>query len=190
VEQNQQRKRELRSELRRNRELSFMPESWLHLLRSREIESASVVASYISYGFEPQTVDINEALIRAGKRLVIPRTLKDRDIEWVLWDGSQGSLRKRGKVLEPVGEKFNEESAIDVVIVPALHIDHQGNRMGQGGGSYDRALSRISAWKVGLVAAGELGSTPLPVEEHDQKLDAAATPTLLVRFTVGDADPR
>ncbi len=176
-------KKNLREQLRRDRELGFMPQSWLHIIQSREIQNASVVASYLSYGFEPQTLDINQALLRAGKLLLIPRTLEDRDIEWVAWDGSERSLKMRGKVLEPTAEKYKGEGAIDVVIVPSLHIDRRGNRLGQGGGSYDRALARTRAWKVGLVGATELSGTHLPVEEHDQRVDAAATPSLLLRFT-------
>jgi 5-formyltetrahydrofolate cyclo-ligase len=176
-------KQALREQLRRDRELSYMPESWLHIVQSREIQSANVVASYHSYGIEPQTFDINQALLRAGKTLLLPRTLKDRDIEWVAWDGAEKSLKKRGKVLEPLGSVFENEALIDVLIIPALHIDREGNRLGQGGGSYDRALARSRAWKVGLVGATELSGIHLPVEEHDQKVDAAATPTLLLRFT-------
>ena len=179
---------ELRKQLRHDRELAFTPQSWLHVLQSREIQEALVVASYISYNFEPQTVDINAALIREGKTLLIPRTLKDRDIEWVPWDGSQDALQKKGRRLEPLGARFSDESLIQVVIVPALHIDVLGNRIGQGGGSYDRALSRSSAWKLGLVGAGELGSKILPIEAHDQKVDAAATPSLLLRFNRGGAN--
>lgn len=183
-----QAKMELRTQLRHDRELAFTPQSWLHVMQSSEIQGALVVASYISYDFEPQTVDINAALIREGKTLLIPRTLPDRDIEWVAWDGSQSNLRKKGKRLEPVGGRFLDESLINVLIVPALHIDVVGNRIGQGGGSYDRALSRSSGWKLGLVGTAELGSKILPVEAHDQKVDAAATPSMLLRFNQGGAD--
>jgi 5-formyltetrahydrofolate cyclo-ligase len=188
LEQNSEKKRRLRDQLRRDRELSFMPESWLHIVQSHELKSATTIASYINYDFEPQTTDINAALIASGKSLLLPRTLKDRDIEWVLWDGSQSSLRRKGKIFEPVGEKFSNEGLIDAVIVPALHIDREGNRLGQGGGSYDRALSRVSAWKVAIVGALEIGGNLLPVETHDQKVNAAATPTLLLRFTGNDVD--
>lgn len=188
MDPNVQAKMELRTQLRHDRELAFTPQSWLHVLQTAEIQEALVVASYISYDFEPQTVDINAELIRKGRTLLIPRTLPDRDIEWVAWDGSQGNLRKKGKRLEPVGERFSDESLINVLIVPALQIDVAGNRIGQGGGSYDRALSRNSGWKIGLVGATELGSTILPVEAHDQKVDAAATPSQLVRFNQGGVD--
>ena len=177
-----QQKRSLRSQLRRDRELSFMAASWLHIMQSPEIQRAGIVASYASYGFEPQTLDVNEALIRAGKTVLLPRTLKNNVIEWATWDGSQTSLSKNGKVWEPVGAVFTLLESIDAVIVPALAIDREGNRMGQGGGSYDRALALISGWKVGLVGAQGISSERLPTQDHDQRLDAAATPVLLLRF--------
>jgi 5-formyltetrahydrofolate cyclo-ligase len=55
--------------------------------------------------------------------------------------------------------------------------------LGQGGGSYDRALTKISAWRIGLIYSGELTVEPFPVEPHDVKLNAVATPDLIVRFT-------
>ena len=178
-----QSKRTLRARLRHDRELAYTSESWLHIIQSLEFKSAKIVATYFSYGTEPQTVDINEALIHAGKIVLLPRTLKNKEIEWVIWDGSPQSLKKNGKVMEPTGDTFKTLDEIDVVIVPALSIDSEGNRIGQGGGSYDRALSQIAAWKVGLVGADELTQEKLPREIHDQRLNAAATPTLLMRFT-------
>jgi 5-formyltetrahydrofolate cyclo-ligase len=47
---------------------------------------------------------------------------------------------------------------------------------------YDRALTQVNAWKIGLVYAGELSSEVLPHEPHDVPLDAAATPSIVVRF--------
>jgi len=182
VDSTSEKKRTLREVLRRDRELRFMPESWVHILQAKEFKEASIIASYHSYGFEPQTNDLNAELIRRGKSLLLPRTLSNNDIEWIRWDGRVESLKKRGKILEPVGPKFEEETQIDVVVVPALAIDPRGNRLGQGGGSYDRALARTDAWKVGLVGASELTHQQLPAEEHDQLLNAAATPTLLIRF--------
>ena len=99
-------KRALRAQLRLERELHFAPASWSHILHSREIQKAHTVASYISYGFEPQTQDINSALIRAGKILLLPRTLEDRDIEWVIWDGSENSLKKMEGCLSPLEKPF------------------------------------------------------------------------------------
>jgi len=175
-------KNKLRKEFRAERALRFTEESWLHVAQSSEFQRAQMIATYISYEYEPRTGDLNEALLAAGKVLVLPRMLPDKDLAWVQWSGSTQTLRKNGKVLEPIGDAIADESQIDCVIVPSLRVDRSGTRMGQGGGSYDRALARLSAWKIGLIHAGELSSELLPSEEHDQKLNAAATPTLITRF--------
>lgn len=159
-------KSELRKRYRAEREFLVIECNWEHLLESAEISQAHSVASYISYGHEPDTTSLNAALVAMGKTLLVPRLLDDKDLEWVRWD-NQSVYR---------GE-------IDVVIAPALHIDQQGNRLGQGGGSYDRALVRTKAWRVALVYPGELSSEAIPREPHDQGVDAAATPEILVRFT-------
>jgi len=178
-------KRTLRRQYRANRQLAFRPQSWIHIMECPEIQRAQIVASYLSYQYEPETEDLNRALIASGKELLLPRLLPDNDLEWVSWGGDSGQLKENGKIKEPKGPAFTNEAQIDVVIVPALHIDQKGNRLGQGGGSYDRALHRLPAersWKIGLVGSGELTSEKIPVEPHDEKVDAAATPELIVRF--------
>jgi len=107
--------------------------------------------------------------------------LKNNDLEWVSWDGEQENLKKSGKSLEPIGNA-EIDIKLEVIIVPALHVDREGNRLGQGGGSYDRVLARSAAWKIALLHRGELTSQSLPVEAHDQKVNAAATPEIIVRF--------
>jgi len=173
----------LRQQYRRERHDRFMEESWLHILGAREFADVKIVASYYSYGDEPGTSDINQELIKRGVTVLLPKLLADNDLEWVRWDGNENSLAANGKVLEPHGFAFTDVDSIDVVIVPALHIDRSGNRLGQGGGSYDRALSKLRCWKIALVHHGELTSDPLPVDEHDQKVNAAATPDLIARFS-------
>jgi len=175
-------KSRLRRDYRNQRRERFIQESWLHILDATEFSSVARVASYISYGEEPSTADINIELLRRGITLLLPRLLPDNDLEWIEWNGDENALVANGKVLEPHGFAVRDLDAIDVVIVPALHIDRFGNRLGQGGGSYDRALARLEAWKIALVHHGEMTSEPIPVEPHDQRVNAAATPDLIVRF--------
>jgi 5-formyltetrahydrofolate cyclo-ligase len=54
--------------------------------------------------------------------------------------------------------------------------------LGQGGGFYDRALTKLSAWSIGLIHPDEISSEDLPRENFDIPLNAAATPDLLLRF--------
>jgi len=176
----QQNKSELRKLYRRERADRFNSESWLHILSASELKNATNVASYISYEFEPETSDLNQRLIEDGKKVFLPRLLENNDIQWVSWDGSLENLTKNEKIYEPIGDAVEVE--LDVIILPALHVDRMGNRLGQGGGSYDRALSRSKAFKIALLHYGELTSEILPIQPHDEKVDAAATPEITVRF--------
>lgn len=174
-------KKELRERLRRERNQKFIPSSFGIILNTPEILAANTVTSYISYGVEPSTLEINKALLKAGKRILLPR-VNGEHLEWIDWNGDEKALKITKKLSEPTGTVVQDLSTVDVMIVPALHIDQEGYRMGQGGGYYDRALAYIPGWKIGLVHAGELTSTSLPREAHDLPLNAAATPSILVRF--------
>jgi len=171
----------LRERARRERSQKFISSNFNVILKAPEIESATTIASYISYEFEPSTVEINEAFLRDGKVLVLPRINGDQ-LEWVRWNGDPAQLVAKKKILEPVGDPLTDLSQIQAIVVPALKIDQSGFRLGQGGGYYDRALKNLNAWKIGLVYAGELSSEVLPHESHDVPLNAAATPSIVVRF--------
>jgi 5-formyltetrahydrofolate cyclo-ligase len=171
----------LRDRARRERSQKFISSSFNVILKAPEIESATTIASYVSYEFEPSTDEINEAFLRSGKVLLLPRINGDQ-LEWVRWDGDPANLVTKKKISEPVGPALTDLSQIQAIVVPALRIDQSGFRLGQGGGYYDRALVHLKAWKIGLVYAGELSSEVLPHESHDVPLDAAATPSIVVRF--------
>ena len=171
----------LRDRARRERSQKFISSNFNVILKAPEIESATTIASYISYEYEPSTVEINEAFLRSGKVLLLPRINGDQ-LEWVRWDGDPAQLLTKKKISEPIGQALTDLSQIQAIVVPALRIDQSGFRLGQGGGYYDRALTHVNAWKIGLVYAGELSSEVLPHESHDVPLDAAATPSIVVRF--------
>ena len=69
-----------------------------------------------------------------------------------------------------------------MVLLPCIGYGPEGVRMGYGGGFYDRTLSQLKAWSVGLIHPDEISSEDLPREDFDIPLNAAATPDLLLRF--------
>jgi 5-formyltetrahydrofolate cyclo-ligase len=172
----------MRERYRRERREAFIPAVYTNVLSTPEVTQATIIASYVSYGYEPSTIELNRALIKLGKTLILPRVNQDH-IEWIYWEGDENQLVENKKILEPIGNAITQLPAIDVVIVPALRIDQDGYRLGQGGGYYDRALPSISGWKIALVHSGEVTSEVLPRESHDIPVDAAATPDLIVRFS-------
>ena len=176
-----EKKAQLRERFRRERRERYVPATFSILLSAPEIRSAKTIASYVSVGDEPNTRELNRELLRKGVTLLLPR-VDGKVLQWVKWNGDAAALRESKKLLEPIGLPEMDVTSIDAVIVPALHIDRDGYRLGQGGGFYDRALPSMPGWKVGLVHSGEITGEPLPREDHDIRLSAAATPDLIVRF--------
>jgi len=104
-----------------------------------------------------------------GIQILLPHLLDDSSLEWIDSE-SRENLGITGI------------SLAQVVVVPALSVDASGMRIGQGGGSYDRALKLNSGWKVCLLHDGEIFEGDLPQEAHDQKVNAVVTPTKIIRF--------
>jgi len=164
-------KANLRRRLRAQREERYVEHNLLHLLELPEISKASVIASYFSIGTEPDTQELNQAIIAAGKTLLLPR-INEEVINWVRWDGTSENLNVNGKFQEPVGEIFSELDLIDLVLVPALAVDPDGYRLGQGGGFYDRALPELRAWKHAVVYNFERMEHDLPRDSWDVAMDS------------------
>lgn len=159
-------KEDLRRRLRAQRKERYAEHNLLHLLDLPEISQASVVASYYSYGTEPNTTELNQSLIASGKKVLLPR-INGETIEWVFWDGSEDSLQENGNFKEPIGAALTDLNLIELVLVPALAIDPEGFRLGQGGGFYDRALPLLKAWKHGVVYNFERMEHDLPRDSWD-----------------------
>jgi 5-formyltetrahydrofolate cyclo-ligase len=66
----------------------------------------------------------------------------------------------------------------DVILVPALAVDVSGHRLGRGGGSYDRALTRVRPGQtvLGVVHDDEVLDA-VPFEPHDRTVEGALTPS-------------
>jgi len=131
--------------------------------------AGSRVAAYRALGTEPPMDALIDRALGLGLSVIVPELLADRDLDWraVRADGSLGPLLGRAAI-----------AAAELVVVPALLVDRSGRRLGQGGGSYDRALLRTSASAlvVAVVGDGELVAGPLPVDLHDVDVDAVITP--------------
>ena len=174
-------KNQLRTRYRHERHERYVPHTFTHLLTTQEFKDAKTIASYLSYGDEPDTEELNAGILKAGKKLLLPRINGDH-LEWVSWSGNDSDLKMNKKISEPTGEVIPEIDEIDLIVVPALRIDRSGYRLGQGGGYYDRALPAMRAWKIGLIHPDEISGSDLPREPHDFALNAAATPDLILRF--------
>jgi 5-formyltetrahydrofolate cyclo-ligase len=144
-----------------------------------EVRRAATVAAYISIGAEPGTGALLDALTAAGKRVILPVLQPDHDLDWGTFRGASALAPARMGLLEPVDQLGRDAVATaDVVLVPGLAVSATGDRLGQGGGSYDRALGRVPVGTpvVILLYDDEVG-LDVPVDPHDRPVTAVATPS-------------
>lgn len=148
-----------------------------------EVAAARCVAAYVSVGSEPGTRHLLDVLAARGVLVLTPVLLADGDLDWAEYDGPGGLEPAARGLLEPVGPRLGVDavSHAEVVVVPALAVDLLGNRLGRGGGSYDRALARVApdALVCALLHEGELlpPGVTVPTEPYDRPVHAAATPS-------------
>lgn len=83
---------------------------------------------------------------------------------------------------EPVGDDIVDPAEIELIVIPAVAYDRQGNRLGRGKGFYDRLLQTSDAHKIGIGYQFQL-IEQLPTEPHDVPVDIVITPqeTLVLR---------
>ena len=156
-----------------------------HLTAAPEVRRAATVAAYVAVGSEPGTAPLLNALLAAGKRVVLPVLLPDGDLDWATYAGDQDLAPARFGLLEPTTARLGPDSigTADVVLVPGLACSSRGERLGRGGGSYDRALGRVpvGTFTCVLLYDDEVG-VDVPVESHDRPVTAAASPRGIERF--------
>lgn len=146
--------------------------------------SASCVAVYASRPTEPDTGPLLERLAARGVRVLLPVLGSGLQREWAEYAGADDLLQRApGRPPEPSTDHLGPGALAeaDVVVAPALAVDTDGARLGQGGGWYDRALehARDGAPVIALVFPEEIydaAARPLPREPHDRLVDAVATP--------------
>ena len=168
-------KSKLRAEFRALRNQVPGHDDYLYLLEVPEIQNAKVITSYYPLPGEANLISLNDALISAGKIVLLPRIV-NRKMEFAKYEGD---LIKNGKFHEPKGHIFIGE--IQVCLTPATAVDKNGVRLGQGGGYYDQFLTNTSAFRIGIIHDREFVKK-LPHEWFDQKVEAVATESGLKRI--------
>ncbi|MFI6240862.1 5-formyltetrahydrofolate cyclo-ligase [Micromonospora sp. NPDC050795] len=149
------------------------------------------MTAYVPVGSEPGGPDLPEVLraaLPADAELLLPVLLGDLDLDWAAYTEPDALIAAGRGIREPVGARLGVAAVAhaELVVVPALAVDHHGRRLGRGGGSYDRALARVPAATLTVVPLhdGELVEA-LPAEPHDRRVRAAVTPAGGVRTLDG-----
>ena len=165
--------------------------------------SSGTFAAYLGVGSEPPTLPLLTALHAAGHQLLLPVCEPGLALSWVYWTPSSRSVRSRyAPIQEPAGERHSTTVMrhADGIFLPATAVDFSGNRIGQGGGYYDKFLAALSSVFPYRTPASDDGLLPplptaavvydsevlpagsIPAESFDRKVAAALTPAGLVQL--------
>jgi 5-formyltetrahydrofolate cyclo-ligase len=138
---------------------------------------ARSVLLYAAFRTEVPTDEMIWVSLGKGKKVLIPKVdtsthrLSKHVIECLseLEPGYQGIPEPRTDVCWKVED-------IDLIVVPGVAFDHQGHRIGYGGGYYDRLLPRVKGKKpIVALAFEEQLFESIPHEEHDIPMDIIIT---------------
>jgi 5-formyltetrahydrofolate cyclo-ligase len=161
-------------------------------------------AAYLGVDSEPPTQPLLSALAGAGHRVLLPVCEPALGLSWVYWTPQSEFVRSRfAPIREPVGERHGTDVMrhASAIFLPATALDFSGNRVGQGGGYYDKFLAALATLFAGsgeapLPTAAVVYDTEIlpagsiPVESFDRKVGAALTPGGLIRLDCWPLPPR
>lgn len=135
--------------------------------------------------YHPMGSELDPGAIRiVGARRALP-VIVDRDAPLVFRAFEPGDRLKPDSLGIPSPVADAAVVWPDVLFVPVLAFDRRGGRLGQGGGFYDRTIAALRArgrvWIVGVAYAGQ-EVEDLPLEPHDQRLDAILTERAFIQI--------
>lgn len=138
-----------------------------HLLAMPEYLAAETVFCFVGTPKEIDTRRILEETLAAGKRLCVPLCISNGVMELrQITSLDQLSAGAYG-IPEPPGDApVAAIDDVDFAVLPCTTCNHAGQRLGKGGGYYDRFLSHYRGGTV-LLCREKLIREEIPVEPHD-----------------------
>jgi len=144
-----------------------------HLSASDVFHDSDSICSFVSYGTEISTKNLNEFILASGKTLYLPRIRGHRTMDMIRVTPDTTFDTNTYGIKEPIGEVVEIVNALNTIcIIPLLSYDDYGHRLGYGGGFYDAYLHNDHTMKkIGMCFSLQYSQTELPTEEHDIILD-------------------
>jgi len=151
----------------------------------KQYQKAKVIMAYLAIKNEVETVPFILQALAEGKRIIIPVCQKEtttiipaeiKNYPEDLEPGAWGILEPKPDRLYPV-----DPQEIDLIIIPGVAFDEQGNRLGYGAGYYDRFLPRLRADVLKIAPAYDLQIVPTVYPgEYDRPVDIVVTETRIL----------
>lgn len=117
-----------------------------HLLQREEFIKATEVFVYVSFANEVDTFGLITLALSLGKSVFVPKVLGKEAMGFYQIKQLVGLVPSSFGILEPTGgtEAILDKASAPLLLMPGLAFDYEGNRLGYGGGYYDRYLTEHS----------------------------------------------
>jgi len=146
----------------------------LNFLKKKKT-TGKIVGGYYPFNYEINTIDILKKFEKYNFKISLPRIKKKSQMDFFLWTTkSPLSINKYG-IPEPISNKVVYPS---ILLVPLVAFDRHLNRVGYGGGFYDRYIKKLKKTKkiitIGLAFSFQKVKS-VPTNKYDIKLDFIIT---------------
>lgn len=139
-------------------------------VNTSQYQNAKTIYGYLPYNQEVRTVPILERAIRDGKRVAVPKVYGD-DMRFIYMDDlTQVELGYAG-IPEPVADGPVADDPTALVLMPGMAFTEKGDRMGYGGGFYDKFLAAEPGHPTVALCYEFQMVKSLPTEEYDIPVD-------------------
>jgi len=136
------------------------------------------VFSYLSFRNEVDTLQLIKDKM-SSVNFVVPCVIEG-EMTVVRFNGFADLVEGNYGILEPGKKEKVDLDSIDLVIVPGVAFDREGNRIGFGKGYYDKILDSINAVKVGICFDFQVVDR-IENEEHDVRMDYVVSENELIK---------
>ena len=138
----------------KNQKIDF--KSLIKILRKSKI-NGRVVGGYYPYNYEVDTLEIFKKLEEFNYHLTLPKISKNYQMDFFQWSTKDPLEINKYGIPEPISEIVKLPN---ILLVPLVAFDKDRNRIGYGGGFYDRYIKKLKK---------------IPVTKHDIQLDFIVT---------------
>ena len=146
----------------------------LKVLKKNKI-SNKIVGGYYPYNYEVNIINILEKFEEKDYQISLPKIKKNNSMDFFQWSIKDPLIINKYGIPEPTSKKIVYPS---LLLVPIVAFDNKLNRIGYGGGFYDRYIKRIKKNKkittIGLAFSFQKVKK-VPVKNYDIKLDFIIT---------------
>ena len=138
-----------------------------HLLAMPEYQAAGTVFCFVGTEWEIDTRPILEDALAAGKRLCVPLCTEPGIMELRAVTSLDQLVPGAYGILEPPANAPQMDvDEVDFAVLPCVTCNHLGQRLGRGGGYYDRFLAHYRGGTV-LLCREKLSREEIPLEPRD-----------------------